>query len=51
MVTYGKEMNSGDKKGLVIAEIELKSEDETYTIPGFVGENVTGDTKYYNSSL
>ncbi len=41
----------GDKKGLVIAEIELKSEDETYTIPGFVGENVTGDTKYYNSSL
>lgn len=34
-----------------VAEIELKSEDEQFQIPEFVGEEVTGDPKYYNSNI
>lgn len=41
----------GNLKGLVIAEIELKSSDEKYSVPSFVGNNVTGDPRYYNSNL
>lgn len=41
----------GGHDGLVTAEIELQSEDEPYSIPDFVGENVTGNPKYYNSNL
>ena len=41
----------GDNEGLVIAEVELKSEDESYEKPAFVGEEVTGDVRYYNSFL
>ncbi|MGM5469053.1 CYTH domain-containing protein [Flavobacteriaceae bacterium LMO-SS05] len=40
-----------DNKGLVIAEIELKSEDETFAKPNWLGKEVTGDIKYYNSQL
>ncbi len=38
-------------KGLVVAEIELKTEDEKFTLPPFVGREVTGDPSYYNSNL
>ena len=41
----------GDNEGLVIAEVELVSEDESYEKPAFIGEEVTGDVKYYNSFL
>ncbi len=41
----------GEKAGLVTAEIELKSADEEYEIPRFIGEDVTGDPSYYNSNL
>jgi CYTH domain-containing protein len=41
----------GDNEGLVIAEVELNSEDESYEKPVFVGEEVTGDVRYYNSFL
>jgi CYTH domain-containing protein len=41
----------GKHEGLVIAEIELQTEDETYTKPPFLGEEVTGDRRYYNSVL
>lgn len=41
----------GENKGLMVAEIELKSEDETFTIPNWIGEEVTGEEKYYNSNL
>ena len=37
--------------GLVIAEIELQSEDENFTLPPFVGREVTGDPAYYNSAI
>ena len=41
----------GDNEGLVIAEVELESEDEPYEKPDFVGEEVTGDRRFYNSYL
>lgn len=41
----------GDLKGLVVAEIELPTEDAKFVLPPFVGEEVTGDPRYYNSSL
>lgn len=41
----------GDNKGLIIAEIELKTEDEIFEKPDWLGKEVTGDTKYYNSQL
>ncbi len=41
----------GDNAGLVMAEIELQSEDETYEKPDFLGKEVTGDRRYYNSHL
>jgi CYTH domain-containing protein len=41
----------GDNEGLIIAEVELKSENETFTKPDWLGKEVTGDIKYYNSQL
>lgn len=41
----------GDNNGLIIAEIELNSENESYNTPIWLGKEVTGDKKYYNSSL
>ncbi len=41
----------GDNDGLVVAEIELSSEDETFEKPQWLGQEVTGDAKYYNSNL
>lgn len=41
----------GDNNGLVIAEIELNSENESFTKPSWLGKEVTGDVKYYNSYL
>ncbi len=41
----------GDNNGLTVAEVELKSEDEQFEKPDWLGEEVTGDVKYYNSML
>ena len=41
----------GDNDGLVIAEIELTSEDQRFPRPDWIGEEVTGDKKYYNANL
>jgi CYTH domain-containing protein len=41
----------GRLKGLVIAEMELKSEDEIFEVPDWLGEEVTGNPRYYNSQL
>jgi adenylate cyclase len=41
----------GENEGLVIAEIELESEDETFEKPDWLGEEVTNNEKYYNSYL
>ncbi len=41
----------GDNEGLVVAEIELNAEDEDFTKPSWLGDEVTGDPRYYNSML
>lgn len=41
----------GDNEGLVVAEVELSSADEMFERPSFIGNEVTGDRRYYNSSL
>ena len=41
----------GSLDGLVIAEIELPDEEFEVALPDFIGEDVTGNPRYYNSSL
>ncbi|HBR02176.1 MAG TPA: adenylate cyclase [Ruminiclostridium sp.] len=41
----------GENEGLVLAEIELLSPDQAFPKPGWLGEEVTGDPRYYNSNL
>lgn len=41
----------GGNEGLVMAEVELSSEDEPFEKPEFIGREVTGDVRYYNSQL
>jgi adenylate cyclase len=41
----------GENSGLTVAEIELSSEDEDFEKPSWLGEEVTGDSRYYNSML
>ena len=41
----------GENEGLIIAEVELESEDEELKLPGWVDKEVTSDPKYYNANL
>ncbi len=41
----------GDNEGLLVAEVELEDEDEPFEKPDWLGEEVTGDVRYYNSFL
>jgi adenylate cyclase len=41
----------GDNEGLVMAELELASEDEAFTAPPWVIREVSSDSRYYNSNL
>ena len=41
----------GENEGLIVAEIELESEEESFELPSWVGQEVSGDAKYYNSML
>ena len=41
----------GDNDGLVMAEVELGAPDEEFVKPDFIGQEVTGDRRYYNSHL
>lgn len=41
----------GDNEGLIVAEIELGSEDEEFQRPDWLGEEVSNDRRYYNSHL
>tara|TARA_B100000809_G_scaffold266794_1_gene331661 strand:- start:34834 stop:35307 length:474 start_codon:yes stop_codon:yes gene_type:complete len=49
--TFEVDVFLDENKGLVIAEIELKSEGEEFEKPLWLGDEVTGQVKYYNSSL
>ena len=42
---------SGENEGLIVAEIELQSENETFTKPNWLGDEVTTEEKYYNAYL
>jgi adenylate cyclase len=48
---YEVDVFLGDHQGLVIAEIELTHEDESFEKPIWLGKEVTGDIKYYNAYL
>jgi len=41
----------GDNTGLMVAEVELKKETETFETPNWLGKEVSGQIKYYNSQL
>lgn len=49
--TWEVDVFEGDNEGLVVAEIELSSEGETFARPPWVGEEVTHDPRYFNASL
>ncbi len=41
----------GDNAGLIVAEVELESEDQAFKKPSWIGEEVSGDPRYFNSNL
>ena len=41
----------GDNAGLIVAEVELDSEDQTFVKPDWIGEEVSDDPRYFNSNL
>ena len=41
----------GDNEGLVVAEIELDTPDQSFPLPPWVGTEVSGDSRFYNASL
>ncbi len=49
--TYEIDEFYGENQGLIVAEVELGSENETFEKPAWLGQEVTGDVKYYNSML
>ena len=49
--TWEIDVFEGDNAGLVVAEIELRREDEPFERPEWVGDEVTDDPRYFNSNL
>ena len=49
--TFEVDVFYGDNEGLTVAEVELASENEAFDKPAWLGKEVTGDVKYYNSML
>ena len=49
--TWGVDVFDGDNVGLVVAEVELKSEDEAITLPPWIGREVSVDPRYRNTYL
>ena len=41
----------GENQGLILAEVELKSEDQKIDLPSWIGEEVSSDPRYFNSNL
>lgn len=50
-LTWEIDVFAGENSGLVVAEVELEGEDQAISLPEWIGEEVTGDPKYYNASL
>lgn len=49
--TWEVDVFHGENEGLVVAEVELGAEDEVFARPAWLAAEVTGDARYYNSSL
>ena len=49
--TFEVDIFEGKNKGLIVAEIELSDTNEIFEIPNWLGEEVTGDERYYNAYL
>lgn len=49
--TFEVDEFAGDNAGLVMAEVEVSRADEDFDKPPFIGKEVTGDERYYNSYL
>jgi adenylate cyclase len=49
--TWEIDVFQGVNAGLVVAEIELRAEDEAFQKPPWIGDEVTGDPRYFNSNL
>lgn len=49
--TYEVDVFTGANDGLIVAEIELESENEPFDKPNWLGQEVTGDERYYNAYL
>jgi adenylate cyclase len=50
-MTWEVDEFEGDNAGLLVAEVELQSEEQQVELPPWIGEEVTGDQRYYNASL
>jgi adenylate cyclase len=50
-LTWEVDVFGGRHQGLVIAEVELQSEDQHVDMPDWIGREVTDDDRYYNASL
>ena len=48
---YEVDVFSGENEGLILAEIELESENEAFEKPNWLGKEVTNDNRYYNAYL
>ena len=49
--TFEIDVFKGDNEGLIVAEIELKSEDENFIKPSWLGKEVSNDARFFNSNL
>ncbi|MCG8379114.1 MAG: CYTH domain-containing protein [Proteobacteria bacterium] len=49
--TWEIDVFAGDNEGLIVAEIELDTTDETFNLPDWAGEEVSNDPRYYNICL
>jgi adenylate cyclase len=50
-VTWEVDLFDGANEGLIVAEVELPSEDTDVELPPWVGDEVTADARYFNSNL
>jgi CYTH domain-containing protein len=49
--TWEVDVFEGENEGLIVAEIELNSPEETFDLPAWIGKEVTSDKRYYNAWL
>lgn len=50
-VTWEVDEFLGENLGLIVAEVELRDRDQPVALPAWIGAEVTGDARYYNSNL